>query len=78
MVDVVQKTISVLSMEGTSLSIFAGSTWGADSTSPQPQDDSRQRTIKTENQSTSSGNNHSSDDRKLHVNSIRGSTRLSY
>ncbi|XP_047365205.1 probable nuclear hormone receptor HR3 isoform X1 [Vespa velutina] len=55
-------------MEG-SLSVFGGSTWGADSTSPQPREDTRQRTGPI--QPTSPANN-TADDRKLHVNSIRG------
>ncbi|KAF7384774.1 hypothetical protein HZH68_014386 [Vespula germanica] len=59
-------------MEG-SLSVFGGSTWGADSTSPQPREDSRQRTGPT--QPTSPANN-TADDRKLHVNSIRAQIEI--
>ena len=57
-------------MEGT-LSTFAGSSWGADSTSPQPRETTRSRVAVQ----TPSPENTLLDDRRIQVNSIRGTRR---
>ena len=54
-------------MEG-SLSTFGGPSWGADSTSPQPPETARTRVPVQ----TPSPENNVLDDRRLQVNSIRG------
>lgn len=56
-------------MEG-SLSGFGGSTWGADSTSPQPTERSRSRERSA--QPPSDAGSAILDDRRLQANSIRG------
>ncbi|KAK2587136.1 hypothetical protein KPH14_002894 [Odynerus spinipes] len=56
-----------------SLSVFGGSTWGADSTSPQPREDSRNQRGAAQPASLA---NNPADDRKLQVNSIRAQIEI--